>query len=98
MAYENNGYRGIPSNPILFSCIGQADCADHATFGNVDIDHSRTNMMQQARMQVSSDAQIPNGIQLLLRAGNSVEILKKFEIQPHAALEVRIEDCKISNQ
>ena len=96
MDYTNNSFSGTPSSPVLFTCKG-GDCDDNLLYKTTDIDASQTDIIKRASIRLQSDAILPSGIRLVLKAGNHVEMLHDFEIGSNARLEVYIEDCENTN-
>ena len=96
MDYTNNSFSGTPSSPVLFTCKG-GDCDDNLLYKTTDIDASQTDIIKRASIRLQSDAILPPGIRLVLKAGNHVEMLHDFEIGSNARLEVYIEDCENTN-
>ncbi len=95
--FANNAILGKQSEPYLFTCEATADCADTVMFRTTDIDQSSQQITKQARLLLQSNATLPAGLRLVLRAGNAVEFLPLFEVASSTLVEVNIEDCDNSN-
>ncbi len=91
--FRSNEWLGIPSDPVLFTCSVDSNCVNERMFRTGDLDLDKDNMIEQAQISLQSDAQIPIGYKLILKAGGYIELLKDFEINTSSQLELIIEDC-----
>ena len=92
--FETNRVIGAPSTPYMFTCGQRVDCVDDRMYRTSDINMSASSIILKARLGISSDAKMPNGIILQFKAGHKVELLQGFQTSEGARLEVYIDDCE----
>ncbi|MFT6811370.1 MAG: hypothetical protein ACJA01_004618, partial [Saprospiraceae bacterium] len=98
MQFVSNGVTGMNSSPYQFTCIPVDDCLETSLFQSGDIDMSQMEMEHRVMMDLRSDALLPSDRIYRFRAGNSIELIRGFEVSDKAILEAYIEDCITTKQ
>lgn len=95
--FAANNIVGMISTPYEFSCGRVILCDNESMVHTADLKMDQAETLFKADRTLMSDAVVPPGHRLLLRAGGTVELLTSFEIVGGAQLEVLIADCKDGN-